>query len=279
MLSTKALLIYVSIFQWAGRKSDQKANKTVESQHATKDKTGNYTKKLLPGSKELEKIGAAASLIRAAFYKETLPWFSDGARIISSKNYLTFAADFQRLKSNFEQSVNDFLVVYPTLRLNAQSSLGSLYNTNDYPHESLLREKFQCEISVMPLPDVKDFRTDIGENEKKAFIEKMKSVESNAMLDCWTRLHDVVSKASERLSDPKASFRDSLLENVTEICRLLPRLNITENPDLETARQKIESLVSTLTPQKLRDSTIDRQDAATKLDEITRSMGAFMGKV
>lgn len=277
MLSNKALLIYVSISQWTGRKLDRKATATVANAHATKGAAGNYTKKLLPGAKELDRVNQVQGLIRKFFYEQTLPWFSDGARIISSKNYLPFTAEFSKLKSQFESAVSDFIAIYPQLQASAQSSLGSLYNAADYPSADRLLRAFQCEMNVLPLPDVKDFRTEVSDAEKRAFIDKMKSVEATAMQDCWTRLHEVVQKAAARLAQPEYSVRDSLIENIAEICALLPRLNVTDNPDLESARVKVETAIAKMKPDDLRENPKERQDAAAKLAEITRSMGAFMG--
>ncbi len=276
-LSTKALLVYLSVSQWTGRKLDKRATRTVVDAHATKSNAGNYTKKLLPGAKELERVNALAGSMRKFFYEETLPWFSDGARIIASQNYLPFTKELAKRKAEFQDAVTEFISVYPSLQAEAQASLGNLYSPSDYPSPSRLASAFQCEISFMPLPAVQDFRTEVTASEKEAFLAKMKSVEAQAMADCWKRLYDVVQKAADKLASPEAIFRDSLLDNVTEICGLLPRLNVTDDPALEEARQKVETAIASMKPEALRDSSKDRQDSAAKLAEILRSMGAFMG--
>lgn len=277
MLANKAMLVYVKISQWTGRKHDKKATETVVISHKTSSAAGNYTKKLLPNAQELSEVNQSISAIRTYFYQETLPWFADGARIISAKNYMKFNADFKRLKNEFENAVNTFVNAYPRLKTQAQKDLGSLFVSGDYPTPLELAATFECELAFMPMPDVKDFRTEIGESEKKAFIKKMKSVEESAMKDCWSRLHDTVKRAAETLSKPDAIFRDSLLENVTEICALLPRLNISDDADLDKKRVEVEILLSGLKSKELREDAKQRQNAAAALNKITSSMGAFMG--
>ena len=85
-LSNKALLVYLSISQWTGRRTDQTATASVETAFGTDRKVGNYSKNLLPGAKELELIKSQAHAIRRFYYENTLPWMTDGSRILSSKN-------------------------------------------------------------------------------------------------------------------------------------------------------------------------------------------------
>jgi len=277
MLANKALLIHVHITQWTGRKLDKRATETVTSTHATDSKVGNYTKKLLPGCKELERVNLLAGQIRKYFYQETLPWFSDGARIIKSDSYMQFMSEFAKMKSDYDSAVSDFLGAYPYLQVKARLMLGSLYSTEEYPDVSLLGRKFNCEVQIMPLPDVKDFRVEVGDAEREKFQKAMADVQREAMQDCWSRLFGVVQKAAEQLAKPDYRLRDSLLENVSEICALLPRLNISDDPALEEARRKVEYTIASMNPETLRENSTDRQDAALKLAEITKSMGAFMG--
>ncbi len=261
----------------ADKALDKTATNTVATQHATNGHAGNFTKKLLPGSKELERVSLLAGHIRKYFYQETLPWFSDGARIIKAESYLQFMAEFGKMKSDFDSAVCAFLSAYPYLQAHAQNSLGSLYCPTEYPDVSILNQKFQCEVHISPLPDARDFRVDVSEDVKRALIERNESVQREAMAECWARLYEVVQKAAERLATPDAIFKDSLLENVSEMCSILPRLNITDDATLEAKRMEVEATIASMSPEKLRDSATDRQDAAARLAEITKSMGAYMG--
>lgn len=277
MLSNKALLAHLNISQWTGRKLDKRATGTVEVSHATQSKVGNYTKKLLPGAKELENIQRIAGSIRQFFYDQSLPWYSDGARILPAKNYLDFTTAFRTYKTDYDQAVSAFLIEYPTLKEAARLKLGDLFSETEYPSIDYLKTAFSCEVSFMPLPDVADFRVEVLDSEKKSFLDRMKRVETDAMKDCWNRLHEVVSKAAARLSDPKAILRDSLLENVRDICSLLPKLNVTDDTALENMRLKVETIVAGISAGECRDNNNARTNAAQALDDITSKMSAFMG--
>lgn len=274
-LSQRALLVSVNISQWTGRKLDRKATETANAAHKADATAGAYHKKLLPGAKELEAVALIASQTRKFYYEQTLPWMSDGTRIISAKNYLKFVAEMRKLKSQFENAVKDFAAAYPDLKKQAAAKLGDLYSADEYPED--IEEKFNLEVSYFPLPDAKDFRVEISEAEKREFQRKMREVESQAMRDAWARLHNVVKNAAEKLSDPKAIFRDSLIENIEEMTALLPMLNVSEDANLDAATREVRELVSKLSPATLRENAQERDKASKALRDIERNLSPFMG--
>lgn len=276
-LSDKALLVHVHISQWTGRKFDKRATETVKTSHKTESHAGNFTKKLLPKSKELERIGTLAGQIRKFFHEETLPWMSDGARIIKGDQYLAFTREFNRMQSAFNRAVEDFLGAYTHLQVAARLSLGDLYTPEDYPDVKRLAKKFQCDIAVMPIPDVGDFRTDISEEDRRKFEENMERVQRDALQDCYQRIFEVVQTAVEKLGDPKAKFKDSLISNISDICELIPRLNITEDKNLEKLASRLSHLAGDIEPGLCRKNSDDRQIARNELNDILKSMGPFMG--
>lgn len=277
-LSQRALLVNVSLSQWTARKKDLEATETVNQAHKTTNEAGSYTKKLLPGASELQAVSVIGTQIRKYFYDQTLPWMTDGSRIISAKNHMKFATEFRKMKNDFDNAVRDFEAAYPALQAKAKIALGDLYNANEYPAACEIAEKFKCEANYLPLPDVKDFRVEVSEAEKRAFVEKMKQTEAAATRDVWERLHTVVKNAAEKLAKPDAIFRDSLLENVREMTELLPALNVSEDAKLEAARRDVEKLLSGMgSADSIRNDKAKRQNAAKALKDVTDKMGAFMG--
>lgn len=273
-LSSKAMLVSVKISAWSGRKIDEKATDTANVAHGANALAGRYNKSLLPGATELQEVNQMASKARKYFHEQTLPWMADGSRIISSKNYLSFQTEMRKIQRDFSAAVKNFEAAYPKLQKEAAKSLGGLFNSDEYPDS--IAEKFSIDVKLLPMPDVKDFRVDVSENEKKRFMESMKEVENAAVKDCWERLHTVVKNAAEKLAKPDAIFRDSLLENVTEITELLPKLNITDDAELDKANEEVKKLVSGFKAEELRTDAKERSNASKELADIERKMGAIM---
>jgi hypothetical protein len=274
-LSTRALLVSVNISAWAGRKLDQRATDSANAAHNADASAGRYTKKLLPGAVELQRVGVIAGQARKYYYEQTLPWMSDGTRIVSSKNYLKFQEGMRKIRADFETAVKEFEEAYPRLRLEAQSKLGNLFDASEYP--ATISERFGIEVNFYPMPDSKDFRVDISDAEKREFERKLKQTESRAIQDAAKRLLDVVKLASERLKDPKAIFRDSLLENIGEIAALIPMLNISDDPQLDAISDSAKTLIDSVSADTVRKDGREREHVRSKLAEIESKMGAFMG--
>lgn len=279
-LSDKALLVQLSISQWTARKYDKKATEQVASANNAAVQSGRYNKSLLPMNDFLANVHQKSTLIRKKYYANTLPWGIDGTQILPSANYLSFMTDFRKEKYEWQMVVNSFLSEYMRLKTHARVSLNTLYNEADYPLQDEVASKFDMDMSIMPVPDG-DFRVDVAEEELAritADVERrVVDASQNAMKEAWTRLHNRVQHMAEKLDDPKAVFRDTLVENTREICSVLSRLNFTDDPNLEAMRQEVEQSLTKHHPDALRNDPDLRRDKAAEAKAIMAKMGAFMG--
>ena len=278
-LNDRALLVQLSISQWTARKYDKKATKEVTNANGATMDAGRFNKALLPMNDLLDNVHKKATLIRTEFYTNTLPWGMEGTMMLPSANYLNFMTGFRKQKSEWQYLVNQFVQGYDQLVSDAKRTLGSLYNAADYPQRWEVAAKFDMDMAVFPVPS-SDFRVSIGSDElsriQQDVEQRVKASQQKAMTEVWTRLYDRVKHMAEKLADPKAIFRDSMLENTREICALLPRLNFTDDPDLETMRQQVEATLLKH-PEALRNDPDLRRDTAAEAKKIMDAMGVFMG--
>ena len=278
-LTDRALLVQLNVSQWTARKYDKRASKEVTTAHGAASAAGRFNKSLLPMNDKLENIHKKTTFIRTKYYNNTLPWGLDGTMMLPTANYLSFMSDFRKEKGEWEQLVQEFLDEYDQMKLDAQRILGSLYDPADYPTALELRHKFKMDMAVFPVPSA-DFRVAIGSEEltriQQDVERRVKEAEQAALKDVWNRLYERVKHIAEKLADPKAIFRDSMIENAKEICALLPRLNFADDPNLEAMRQQVEASLLKH-PDALRNDPDLRQDTAAAAKRIMDKMGAFMG--
>jgi len=279
MLNDRALLVSLSISQWTARKLDKKATKEVADINRASTSAGRYNKSLLPLNDLLANVHQKTGVIREKFAKNTLPWGVDGTRILPSANYLQFMQDFRKEKSEWQSLVNTFLDNYEYLVAEAKRWLGDLYDEKDYPSKESIIGKFSMDMGIFPVPS-NDFRVELSSDELTRIQEdleaRMTSIQQEAMNDCWHRLYKHVEHITEKLSDPKNIFRDSMIENARETCDLLTRLNISEDPNLEAMRQAVERKLLDHHPDTLRNDLDVRQDTAEEARKIMDAMSVFM---
>ena len=278
-LNDRALLVQLSISQWTARKYDKKATRQVADANGTTMDVGRYNKALLPMNGLLDYVHKKSSHIRTKFYENTLPWGIEGTMMLPTSNYLQFMTDFRKERDEWNTLVGNFVHNYDQLVRDAQRQLGSLYDSADYPATSDIRTKFHMDMSVYPVPST-DFRVAIGSDELSRIQQdverRVADAQTKAMQEVWTRLHDRVKHMAEKLADPKAIFRDSLVENAREICALLPRLNFADDPNLEAMRQQVEASLLKH-PEALRTDPDLRRDTAAEAKAIMDKMSVFMG--
>jgi hypothetical protein len=280
-LNDRALLVQLHISQWTARKYDKRASQEVVSAHGATSAAGRFNKALLPMNEKLEHVHKKTNHIRTMYYENTLPWGLDGTMLLPTSNYLAFITEFRKEKAEWNVLVQDFLNEYDQMRLDAQRALGGLYNPADYPATSELKSKFKIDLAVFPVPN-SDFRVSIASDEltriQQDIERRVKEAEQAALRDVWQRLYERVKHIAEKLSEPEAIFRDSMIENAKELCALLPRLNFADDPHLEAMRQQVEaSLIKH--PDALRNNPDLRRDTAEEAKRIMDAMGTFMNNL
>jgi hypothetical protein len=279
-LSSSALIVNLSLSVWTGRKLDKRVSEEVDQQNSTKTRAGNYHKNLLAGSGKLTEITKIANATRSWLYGVTQPWGDNGDRILNMAYFMEFKDRLADYEGQFGTSVNSFLGDYDTLVAAAAFQLGDLFNREDYPMREAIEAKFGFRYNMIPLPQAGDFRVDIGEEGLKELQEQyegvLKARVTGAMTEAWERLHDCLSRMSERLTDdtdsngdPKRKiFRDSLIENAVEVCGLLKSFNITGDMRMDEMRKQLEDAMRGVDADSLRDSDSLREQTKRKVDSI-----------
>lgn len=275
-LQTKALTVNFTVNQWTARKHDKKITKEVEDTHNAHD-AGRYNKMLI-AKKELEKIQKTAGAARLFHYEQTLPWSNNGDRLLPTANHMNYVKEMSRFKNEFENEVAAFIADYGSIVEDAKIRLNGMFNANDYPHTSEIREKFGFTTCFMPLPDT-DFRLELTDTEVNTIRQEVENtykerIES-AVKDTWQRIKEQLTHMQERLTTVKedgkpAIFNNSLFTNLEDIIALLPRLNVTGSAEINQICEDMKVLV--IDPEKVRTSA---QIRSRKAEEVTAILNKF----
>ena len=275
MIGSNAMLIDLNISVWTGRKMDKKVSEEVDASKGTKARAGNYHKKLMAGSNKLENIQKIVTAVRAWNYQQTLPWSDGGSRLLPMKNFFNYKETLNNFENQFTRAVDEFIEEYPQLVSSSAFTLGDLFDRGEYPTADSLKDKFKFKFVFSPVPDAGDFRIEVEDSAKAELEAQYKSYYeqklADAMADAWTRLHETLTHISERLDytdENKKKFWDSTITNATELCSLLSNLNVTNDPKLEDARQKLEKALSGIEPSDVRESEAIRSSVKSKVDAI-----------
>jgi hypothetical protein len=113
-----------------------------------------------------------------------------------------------------------------------------------------------------------DVRRELEQQYQRAYNDRLGTVTK----DLWGRLHSCLTHMSDRLTDgdegKRKIFRDSLLTNAVDLCGLLTRLNVMNDPALEIARKHLEGTLVGLDAKDLRKDESARKEIKASVDAI-----------
>jgi Protein of unknown function (DUF3150) len=274
-IASMAMLVELRISTWTARKRDVGTTEDLNRAKNADSDAGSVYKYLMAGSDHLKKIEKYAAKCRAWNGQQTLPWMK-GIGLLPMDNFFDYRQQLGTMESNFNALVNDFITAYPTIVSAQAFKLGDYFDASEFPDVSTLPRKFKFEYNFLPVPESGDFRLkceeavrqDLAEQYERMFNDRL----AEAMRDPWDRLHDALTHIASRLTDQEGGerniFRDSLINKPLELCSLLTKLNITNDPQLEEARRMLEKALSRADLQDLRDHADARAELKNDVQSI-----------
>ena len=288
-ISERAMLANLTISIWSASKLDAVATDDIARMKRAEKGAGRYTKRLVD-KHAMADIKQVVHEARDFHRRNTLPWADDGHRILPSANYFEYTAAQARFKERFEEAVRAFCGGYRDHVAEARKALGDLFSVEDYPRPEEIEGKFGITTSITPLPHEDDFRVQIGgyaETQIRTDLaRRIEESAGEAMRDVWDRIHDAVSHMADRLhsygQDPATGktinpFRSSIVQNMRDLADLLPRLNLTGDPLLESTCRELKEKLCRFEPDQLRKNEMLRQSVATEADQILANMAGYTG--
>ena len=274
-ISASAVLVELNISVWPASKIDREITSQVNAS-ASAHKDASQTKKnLFAGTSLRADIEKFAARVRLYNNQHTLPWADKGERMLPTKLFMEYKQTMNGYERTFEMLCDNFFDQYETLVQEAKTNLGAMYKAEDYPDLTEVRNKFSFRRSVKPLPEAGDFRLDVPasdlEEMKQAYEAQYAEKLADAMRTPWERLHEVLvgmSKKLEDSGDAKKRYHDSLLSNPLELCELLTKLNVTNDPKLEDARRQVELAMLGTDIDGVKDDPTVRENLKSKVDAI-----------
>ena len=287
-IQNAAVLVDLNIRAWTGRKLDKKVSGEIDAAKGTKTKAGNYNKHLLAGTDKLDGVQRIVSAARTWHYEQTLPWSDSGSRLLPMQNFFDYKQTLGLFEQQFNDAVKELIVEYPQLVSAAAFQLGGLFNRNDYPEVEQLDAKFGFNYVFMPVPTAGDFRISTTDDTLKELQEQadahVNKRVADAMQEIWGRLHGCLTHMSDKLTDlaqPRVlkdgtevytqKIYGSMVTNAVELCSLLTKLNVTNDPKLEQARHTLEVAISGVTADGLREDDHVRSTVKAEVDAILKA--------
>ena len=276
-ISSSAVLVELNISVWPASKIDRETTEKTNADAGAVRGASQTKKHLFAGSSLRKDIEKFAARVRLYHNQHTLPWADKGERMLPTKLFMEYKQTMNGFEHTFNMMCNNFYIEYPRLVAEAPANLGALYKVEDYPDLEDVKLKFGFRRAVNPMPESGDFRLDIPANDleemRAEFESKATERLAEAMREPWKRLHKVLTDMSEKLTDvdgddTKKRYHDSLISNPLELCSLLTKLNVTNDPQLEEARRQLELTMLGADMESIKEHADSRVELKSKVDAI-----------
>jgi hypothetical protein len=277
-ISASAVLVELNISVWPASKLDREITDKVNTDASAVRGASQTKKNLFAGTSLRKDISDFAARVRLYHNKHTLPWADKGERMLPTALFMDYKQTMNGFEQTFNMMCSNFFIEYPRLVAEAPTNLGTMYKAEDYPELTDVRLKFGFRRTVKPVPEAGDFRLDIPAHDldemRSEFLKQQDNKLAEAMREPWDRLHEMLVGISEKLTDKdgeaKKRYHDTLITNPIELCGLLTKLNVTNDPKLEEARRQLEMAMIGADIEDIKEDPHARSDLKSRVDDILK---------
>ena len=281
-ISSSALRVGLSISAPTMRKQDKRATTQVILHNNARKGSANVSKKLIMSNAH-EDMTRLIAQIRAFHREQTVPWGDLGDRLVSNQNLIDYKNNMAQLEDEFWDLAKRTEDEYPQAVAQARlevTGLGYMFNEAEYPSVDQLRRKFKFSLVFEAVPDVGDFRVDIGNQAANEMREQYKQVLSDRInavhQDLAERLAEPLQRMSKGLDynegEKPSGFRDTLVDNVLSIVDLMRTCNLNGDAHIAGIQQDLRNTLKGVTPDGLRRDPNLRADTKRKVDAIIKNL-------
>jgi hypothetical protein len=277
-ISASAVLVELNISVWPASKIDREVTDKVNADAGAVHGASQTKKNLFAGTSLRKDIEKFAARIRLYHNQHTLPWADKGERLLPTRLFMDYKTTMNAFEQTFDTLCNNFYIEYPRLVAEAPQALQGLYKAEDYPPLDDVKMKFGFRRTVKPVPEAGDFRLDVPADDLRELVVSFETQQQQKLAEAcrepWDRLHAELLAISKKLTDvdgeDKRRYHDSLISNPLELCQLLTKLNITNDPQLEEARKQLELTMLGANIESIKEDAFARQEVKSKVDDILK---------
>lgn len=282
-LATSAVLVSVDVNVWSATKQDRGISNEVTVAKKADSSAGRFVKNLLADNLEHKRVSNYRQTIYNWLKRSTYRW-NNAQDLLPVLNLEKFKTEYQEHEAEFYRLLDDFLNKYSTIVSDMAFKQGDMFNRDDYPSVDEVRNKFGIRLYVSEVPS-HDFRCavadDIAEDLKQQYQTQADEIITGIMSQQTERLIEVMQSIShccgvQEISvsgdaDTKTKKRkiyDTTIEKARELASLYKDFNLTGSKQLQQASEKLESVLSGVNAELIRDSDAVRSNVKSSVDDI-----------
>lgn len=211
----------------------------------------------------------------------SLPYPQPGIRLIRRADVEKFEVQMVSFREQLTNAVDNLRDHYEAIKLDAQSRLGELFNSADYPTtlDSVFSLNWEYP-SVEPPKYLLRFNPELYQQEQARIQQRFEHAVVLAESAFAERLQELVDHLLERLRtspDGQAkTFHKSTIENFREFYDEFRKMNVRGNTELDSLISRANNLVAGVDPNTLRNSEPLRDNLSNQMGAVSLALDGLL---
>lgn len=285
-IQDRCMLTELTMTSFTGERTSKRDTADLLEQKQAERGAASVVIRLVPKA-SLRELNSVTTKLREVHKMYTAPWGST-FDILPVANFFDHSSEISAGFREREKVADDFIRLYPSLAGAARQRLGDLDFERLWLPAEQVRAAITHRVRHMPVPSGSDFRADLDEVDRARITAEIeadvKAQAAESIQGVKMRLVAELSEFVDRIKDYRVevddrgvarvagAFRDSVLNGLTSLGDVLPKLNFTDDPALAAAHNKLMVCISGLSPQMLRENPASRLMAIKQAEIIVKSI-------
>jgi len=266
------LLTRVSFRKFNPSKKNRKAVEEYSAKHGVERSMLTSNIRLIP-KRFTDPLQRIESDCRKIVEQLTLPWEDRGNRLLPSKMVAKYQDEMRAARYRWDKAVDAFVGEWSSIVEEAKRELaGDFFRyAGHYPSSDQVRSRFQMLTTFMPMPDNDKLATELREEMEEVFHDRIEDASSELRTRLVEKLEHLASKCREAGSEG-SRFYSSNVDNVLELCDLIPDMLIKDDDNLLASVQNAKDALSGIDADVIKSSPIVAEEVRQKATDIVNSL-------
>jgi len=281
-LATSTILVSVDVKAWSATKQDRGISHEVTAAKKADPESGRFVKHLLAKDPDHKRIINYRQTIYNWLQRVAYDW-NGPQRALPYVRLPTFMVEYNMHKDKYLDLVEAFLKRYPDIISRMAFAQGDMFDRDEYPTVDQVRSKFGIELYTAEIPQG-DFRCQIADDlaedlfnnydrQAQRIIQDILDKQMKQLVNVMTSLshccdvENTINNGGETKTKRRKIY-DSTVTRALELCDTFSQFNLTQNPELETARARLADVLEGVTAESLRANDDLRDSVKDEVDDI-----------
>lgn len=240
----------------------------------------------------IQQIKSAVNEVYAFHRTNTSPFVDAGPRVILNDPYFNrYVPGIKQLIAKKDDLMARHMPLYDQYvqddishRRLASQAVGRMSPASvaDYPSRDEFEASMSIEFRPSPMPDKRHFMFDLSDEDLAKLDSTEQEIIATVQQDAVQRMMAPLKSLADRLGEYKGEkgerFHSSLIANLIEGCDLARQLTPFPTPEFLAEIDELKSTAKKCLDnvEVIKGSSLARDSARAKLDEVAKKMAAFM---